>query len=186
MGDHVTFVAKKRELRLIVKPADRTFDEARRPVILRGERVEFTNHRFSTDDADLVRWLKQHPLYGKEFLSTESQIPTPIKENQVKMTQGADTTISKMDVSKSTEVAETYPLGPERAINQNMGREEVEAMIDKKLDSMLERFTQIIQTQPAVQQREKQKRIFTCPVPGCGMVFKSGIEVGRHKKLAHP
>jgi hypothetical protein len=58
MGTPVTFVSKRRELRIIVKPSDRTFDEARRPVIIRGEKVEFVNHRYTTSDDALSDWLK--------------------------------------------------------------------------------------------------------------------------------
>jgi uncharacterized C2H2 Zn-finger protein len=56
--------------------------------------------------------------------------------------------------------------------------------MNEKFDTLLERFSSIMQSQ-AKEEVTKPKKVFTCPVEGCGMVFKSGIDVGRHKKLAH-
>jgi hypothetical protein len=63
------FVSKIRDLRLIRRPADRVMDEQRRPIILKGERVEFANWRFSTEDPDLIDWLTHHREYGVTFTS---------------------------------------------------------------------------------------------------------------------
>ena len=175
-----TFVSKRRELRLIVKPADRTFDEARRPVILRGERVEFNNYRFYTDDADLIAWLRQHPLFGREFTSADSAPIPPKPPADVQMIRGPRTTVGTSRPEDSTLVAEGA------RIETPITKDEIEILIDQKMDNFMERMMGVMQSQAAAKDIAKApKRTFTCPVPGCGQVFKSGIEVGKHKKLAH-
>lgn len=186
MGNPLTFVSKRRELRLIVKPSDRTFDEARRPVILRGERVEFTNHRFTTSDDGLIGWLKQHPLFGKEFTSADGATK-PI--DTVKLVEGANKTVNKMELSPASDEIQAKAEAEEikRIFEAPPSKEEITSMIDKKFDEMFSRFTQIFQTGAQTKEEVvKQKKVFTCPVEGCGQTFRSGVEVGRHKKLAHP
>jgi len=63
------FVSRIRDLRLIRRPSDRIMDEQRNPIILRGERVEFSNFRYTTEDEGLIEWLVNHPLYGNTFTS---------------------------------------------------------------------------------------------------------------------
>lgn len=67
------FVSKIKDFRIIRRPADRIMDEQRRPIVLKGERVEFNNWRFNTDDPDLIEWLINHPEYGITFTSDQRQ-----------------------------------------------------------------------------------------------------------------
>ncbi len=63
----------------------------------------------------------------------------------------------------------------------------IEEIIDKKIsekfDSLSEKLDRLLAGPTA--KEEKPKKVFTCPVPGCGEVFNSGIEVGAHKKVKH-
>ena len=63
------FVSKIKDQRIIRRPMDRIMDEQRRPIILKGERVEFNNWRFDTEDPDLIEWLLNHNEYGVTFTS---------------------------------------------------------------------------------------------------------------------
>lgn len=68
------FVSKIRNLRLIKRPSDRVKDEASGNFVYnKGERVEFDNWRYSTNNQDLVNWLCGHSLYGREFTSDKVQ-----------------------------------------------------------------------------------------------------------------
>jgi len=176
------FISKRRELRIIVKPSDRTFDEARRPVIIRGEKVEFSNHRFQTADEGLVSWLKQHPLYGREFTSADTG-PTPAPRNEgPEMIHGMNTTLGEPKKPDETPKS-TYEIarGP---YETPITWEEIEVKMDQKMDSFLEKFSHIMQSQAVAKEVPAQKRVFHCPI--CNAEFKSGIEVGKHKKLVHP
>lgn len=183
------FVAKKRELRIIVKPSDRTFDEARRPVIIRGERVEFVNHRFQTQDLNLVDWLCKHPLYGSAFICAEGKpvVQKPIKETPtVQMSTGARTSANLPAMGTKEDMVEV-PASPENypSYETPITKDEIEIMIDQKLDAFLGKVVHIMQSQASAKEpgMDRPKRSFKCP--HCDEVFKSGIEVGKHKKLAH-
>lgn len=183
------FISKKRELRIIVKPSDRTFDEARRPITIRGERVEFMNHRYQTNDAGLTTWLKQHPLCGSQFICADDGPIGLVKKSATKtssvpeMITGTKTTAANVANKPEITLPEEPPtLPPTPPVQPSIQRDEVEVMIEKKFDEFLNRFTQIMQSgkvEPVV----KAKKTFTCP--HCPEVFKSGVEVGKHKKLVH-
>jgi hypothetical protein len=176
-----TFVSKRRELRIVVKPADRTFDEARRPVIIRGERVEFHEYRFMTENPDLIDWLMHHPLHGKEFVCAD--VP-PVPKPEPAMVQGSISTMANKEKTRPDET--TYTAEREKVENP-VTKDEIEVMIDQKMDAFMERMLGIVQSQAALKEEARApKKVFTCPVAGCGMVFKSGIEVGKHKRLVHP
>lgn len=159
----VTFVSKRRELRVIVKPADRQFDESRRPIIIPGERVEFYGYKFATKDENLVKWLKQHPLYGQSFVSDEPNVVT--HKEEVPPAPAA--------------TQETKPF------ETPITKEEINVMIETKLDSFLNKVAGMMQQQASAREPSAApKKTFKCP--HCEEVFKSGIEVGKHKKLVHP
>jgi len=175
------FISKKRELRLIVKPADRTFDEARRPIIIRGERVEFLNYRYKTEDPGLIAWLKQHYLYGTGFIcADDTPTPAPMAPPIPMLIEGTSTTANKTVTKEGDTVVEVAPL--HMSYETPITKDEIDVMIDQKLDAFLGQITHILQSQNAVKE-PAPKRTFKCP--HCEEVFKSGIEVGKHKKRDH-
>lgn len=176
------FVSKIRELRLIRKPADRMMDEFRRPIAIRGERVEFENFRYKTEDPDLIEWLVNHPYYGIEFTSDKKD-DRGIKKPELDRELLADTDdvqpIKKvrppvpemiqgsMATSKTVVVPKTEPA---------LTREEVSLLIkdgvNEALKDMKDMF--VAMTTP------KPKRTFACKE--CGLEFGSGVQLGAHKK----
>jgi hypothetical protein len=70
-----------------------------------------------------------------------------------------------------------------------VSKEEVEALIDSKLDSFLEKIGSMIIQVPKEKadipepKIKSSKSSFACPI--CGEVFRSGFQVGAHKKEKH-
>ena len=65
---------------------------------------------------------------------------------------------------------------------------DLEKMLDEKINAKLNPLLDKIDTLLGMEKpapEVKAKRVFTCPVPGCGQTFRSGIEVGEHKRSAH-
>lgn len=58
----VTFVAPSGNLRLVLEPRRRIIHEGGIAEVTDGKHVEFTNGRFSTNDSDLIKALRNHPL----------------------------------------------------------------------------------------------------------------------------
>lgn len=179
------FVSKIRDLRLIKKPADRIIDgTSRQVVILRGERAEFVGGRYKTIDPDMIDWLKHHQYYGKMFTSIDDNEASKIEKlnEQIRMIQGAqgvEAAAAKADIAAKT------PLVSKEEI-----LEAVDAKINAAMADILGAIKDLQQQQAPAPMDEiiedRPKRKFTCPAPGCGEVFVSGIEVGKHKKEKHP
>jgi hypothetical protein len=166
----VTFVSKKRELRIIVKPADRQYDEARRPIVIPGERVEFRGYKFTTDNEGLIKWLRRHPLFGSAFTSND---PIPDKPTE--------------SVGESVNAAPVKPVEKEMSFETPITKDEINILIEQKMDALFNKIVSIVQSQAQNTPKEPSmvpKKTFKCPY--CEEVFRSGIEVGKHKKLAHP
>lgn len=199
------FVSKCRDLRLIRRPADRIMDEQRRPIILRGERAEFANHQYYTNDPDMIEWLLNHPLYGLEFTSAEPvpdrAVPRPITAEEAQMrynavpqmVRGAKATANVIPTKAGREESKTEAAPESSSI---ITVDDVSKMIDEKLGSAMEQILQAVRGTPKVEDTSPKvetpspavngsssKKAFHCPI--CHLPFRSGIEVGKHKKEAH-
>lgn len=193
------FVSKIRDLRLIRRPADRIMDEQRRPIILKGERVEFSNFRYQTNDEDVIEWLCSHPLYGKEFTSdkkkdkpvpqdryvgpeTDDEIRAQYNQMLAKMKKKGQKKVPLIRGAMATASPGPQPsltIAEEKPATPALTEEKVAEMIETKVSSAMEKVLEAIKgMQPPA------KRSFHCS--DCGQEFRSGIEVGKHKKEAHP
>ena len=185
------FVSKRRGLRIIIRPTDRIIDESRRPVTIPGEKVEFANHRFQTNDDSLIRYLLSHPLYGAEFTSDlrDGGVPKNLDPNKVDVNallgRGAISTVNKMaQAAEEGQAAEPQEVPEVKATSFAPTMAELDAIIDKKLEGFFGKITEILTSKNEIAQVAKPKKKFTCKT--CGEEFKSGIEVGKHKKVVHP
>lgn len=179
------FVSKRREARFVIKPTDRIIDEQRRVSIVRGKTAEFRNFRYHTDDPEIIEALLHHPEYGLSFVSAEPgeavQKPAPvifetddsIRDNSVKMIQGAKATVDRPMEGIPSQVAV-------------ITKDEVVQLVDEKmrsLDNKLDNLILAIRSQEDAKKISKAKKEFHCPI--CHEEFPSGVAVGVHKKKAH-
>lgn len=212
------FISKKREFRLIISPAEVTVDESKRPHIYRGERVEFKEYVAHVNDPKLIKYMLNHPLYGRTYTSELGNDPVQLQKYHMTFDDGAELTGKKL-VAGFPEL-DTHPLPPQKppkppvemvdgarstvespvrptvetvykeeplivgrpTKNVDLSKEEVEALIDSKLDSFLDKIGSLI-IQPKEKPKATKPKEFSCPE--CGLKLASGFEVGRHKKEAH-
>jgi hypothetical protein len=193
------FVSKARELRLIRKPADRIMDEFRRPIILRGERAEFENHRYSTEDPGMIDWLLHNPAYGVSYTSASPDkgsdnpkvvVPTgpevtdevyqqEVKKQKVEMIRGA------MNTSNAPAKSEVVKENEAPMDKASMTEEEVVNLIDSKLEAGFEKLMNVLLNAKQQESAPKEKKTVTCKA--CGQTgFASGFEVGMHRKTDCP
>ena len=198
------FISRASELRLIRKPSDRIMDEQRRPIILRGQRAEFANHRFSTNDPDLIEWLLNHPEYGLSFTSDQPDVKVvavpPITTGpettddlyakEIRQRQGAqvppmvrgamasvNSPAARADGATIENEAST-PMGVVPMTEEQVGKiidEKLEAGFNKLMSALLERKQESVS-----EALPKAKHVVHCK--DCGQEFGSGFEVGIHKK----
>jgi hypothetical protein len=192
------FVSRRSEFRLVIRPTDRIMDESRRPVVIPGERIEFKQYQYNTNDAKLITYLKSHPLYGRDFTSEAGGDPTVIDKPNLVFDDGADLTGPKI-VSGFPELKKPVPsvemihgavstveksgvvFSEPTVQNTNVQlvtKEDVEQMIETKLDGFLDKINSMLNPP------KSKDRVFKCPI--CKEAFPSGFKVGEHKKLAHP
>lgn len=196
------FVSKRKEFRLIIRPTEVVVDEARRPHVVQGEKVEFKQGRFTTEDRSLIDYLLHHPLYGLQFTSEIGNDPVAIQKYSLVFDDGAELSGPKVvagfpeknkhvDMYTGANSTANNPvqtkLQPKLPVTKEefekarpIAKEEIEALIDSKLDAFLDKIGSLV-IQPKVKHSIKK---FHCPI--CGDEFPNGVLVGKHKKLAHP
>lgn len=195
------FISKRKEFRIIIRPTEVIMDESRRPRVLQGERVEFKGGTFHTEDKGLIDFLLRHHLYGLQFTSEIGNDPVEKQKYSMVFDDGAEITGPKivagfpeMNRAKSVEMVrgaratvQSEPrIVPGSIVKQveiekadTITTEEINALIDSKLDAFLEKIGSLV-IQPKIKHSVKQ---FHCPI--CGEQFANGFLIGKHKKEKH-
>lgn len=187
------YTSKKRELRLIMRPTDRTIDEHRRVQIHPGKKAEFIDGKFNTDDPELIEFLHNHPLRGSKFdeiteydekILASLRKPNPI----IPIATGAVSTANAvLPAGYKAAVSETPETS--RPEDKVMVSPELVRMIDERIQTALGTIIDLLKPEAAKDAKAekimagKPTKIFTCKV--CGEVFPSGVAVGKHKKEKH-
>jgi hypothetical protein len=149
-------------------------DDHRRPIILRGERAEFQNFKYHTEDTDMIQWLLNHEDYGNTFTSAEPDKGTKTPP----MIRGAVSTISAPAVLPEKPLPEEPPK-----VASQLTEERVVSLIDSRLEAGFEKLMNALSKSP--EPKAKVKRTFTCKDCGKGG-FTSPWELGIHKKTDCP
>lgn len=182
------FMSKSDRLRVVLKPSFSILDANGQRVMVRGRTVEFFNGRYETNDDEEIAALLKHPFYSIEFTATENEEewrrthPEYFQEN-INIVDGA---LSTAMTSQPPLVSAVQKQGLDVATSSNKTRDIdviIEQKIDEKINPLIEKLGRIL---AAVDDDNKPKRTFRCPVEGCDFVGKSGMEIGAHKKQAHP
>ena len=207
------FVSKIRDLRLIKKPASKVIDANGQPYYTSGERVEFSNFRYSTTDPVLIEWLCNHQMYGNTFTSDKMKDKGTKQaklNNDYDAIQLARSTVKNFDAGT---------IAPEDQFNQaekNKAKEKKKIPIPAMIKGMMATAQSFDVPQREVSKTEREpapraealtrevvagminsamaqivdlikanskKAAFHCKI--CGKEFASGVEVGRHKKVEH-
>jgi len=190
------FVSKRLEPRYVMIPEDRIIDEQRRVQRIKGKKAEFHNHQYFTDDPEMIDFLLNHQAYGIEFVSDQPEapvknvrppdIPVPAWETddvlRKEMEKAKKEAVPMIQGAMSTGQA-TQP--PQVAV---VTKEQVVQLIEEKMTSLNDKLDNLIlvlsaEKAPAIE-KPKPKKEFHCPI--CRAEFRSGVEVGKHKKQAHP
>ncbi len=183
------FMAKARRLRVVLKPAFYVLDANGQRVQIPGKTIEFMGGRFETEDPDIIALMLKHDYHNIKFSAVEDEGEWKIShpeyfQRPIDMITGAVATINVaasplLDAARSHIPARNIPdpvINIEEIIDKKIG-EKFNALSDK-----LDRLMSISVEKP---EQVKAKKVFTCPVPGCSFIGKSGIEIGAHKKSVH-
>ncbi len=205
------FASKIRDLVLVNRPQDRTIDDHKRMVIIRGEKAEFTRGRYETQNPEIIEWLLHHPLYGLEFtvVGGDQELMKHKKMQEVAMGEGARSSVNYSslvtEVKPDPEIvkaalAEVGLVSDKSPQEKSVTMDDVKAVVNQAISEAMTDLISAIR-QPASEQQRKDPynlskeekilnkmplRVFKCPAPGCGEVFPSGFDVGKHKKEVHP
>lgn len=179
-------MAKAKRLRVILKPAFYILDANGQRVQIPGKTVEFMNGRIEIEDPDTIALMLKHDYCNIKFAAVEDEKEWKIAHPEyfkpaIEMITGAVATINSASAPLLSAARSHIPARvPDPVVN-------IEEIIDKKIgekfNSLSEKLDRLLAT-PEVK-AEKPKKVFTCPVPGCGEIFRSGIELGAHKKEKH-
>jgi hypothetical protein len=178
-------------------------DASQRPQIQYGEKVEFKNGRFDTDDPSLIKYLLSRKDYGVAYTSELGMDPVKIQKQFMVFDDGAELTGPKLVAGFPEKNAPKVPemiLGARSTVSAPISeakkeeavpevpkvdrpvlvtKKDVEAIIDAKLDAFLEKLGSLT-IQPKIKNSIKT---FKCPI--CGEGFSSGFAVGEHKRQKH-
>ena len=185
------FMSKAKRLRVVIKPSFYILDANGQRVQIPGKTIEFNNGRFETDNPDYIAGLLNNDYCNIHYAAVDDekewkeQHPEYFKQYSADMITGA---VSTINVNKSplAQAARSH-IQPEKKVDPII---DINDIIDKKID---EKFGNLdaklskllsLADEPNVKD-SKPKKVFKCPVPGCGFVGKTGMEIGEHKKIAH-
>ena len=181
-------MAKARRLRVVLKPAFYVLDANGQRVQIPGKTIEFMGGRFETEDPEIIALMLKHDYFNIKFTAVEDEKEWKISHPEyfkpaIEMVTGAVATINSassplIDAARSHIPARSVPAP---AVN-------IEDIMDKKISEKFDPLSEKLDRLLAALEKPEQvkaKKVFTCPVPGCGEVFNSGIGVGAHKKEKH-
>lgn len=185
------YFSKKKELCLVMHPTDRIVDEQRRVKVIPGKRIEFFNGLYETSDPEIIAFLDKHPYRGHKFQIIKEEEKSSITPgNAVKVATGMLKTTNAVDAlvnqMKGDETDVTTRPTDRAAISPELIK-----VIDDRINSAMSTIIALLQkdTVKAEVKEEKVEKMlegkptksFKCPF--CGEPFKSGFDVGKHKKV---
>jgi hypothetical protein len=185
------FVSKRRKFRIVLKPSAHVLDAYGQKVIIPGITREFMNGRLYEEDPEIINmllhnvhrpsqydvalskdeeqeWAAAHPDFGPAMMSTGS-IGTANAPAAIASTQG--------------------PLREAAAKREQTPVVDLDKMLDEKITAkmtpLMDKIDKLLEMSAPAEKAVKPKKVFTCLVPGCGQVFRTGIDLGEHKRTAH-
>lgn len=201
----MVFMSRSKRLRVVVKPAFHVLDANGQRVQITGFTAEFSNGRFETNNEEEIAGMLKHRANGGQFHAVANEAEW-IEEHPEYFHKPVDMVVGSVATVNTAPLltASRRPLRLEAQTKEQTqaAREaqtvDIESVIDKRLDEKLSplyaRLDKLLNMDDAPTEvaapvvevaAPATKRTFTCPVPGCGFVGKSGIEIGSHKKEAH-
>jgi hypothetical protein len=197
------FVHKYAEGRIILRPTDVVVDELRRKHVIQGLTVEFHNHRFITEDPELIKKFLNYPDYGHTYSAAcnDQELLAWKKANGMAPNEDPSMLLKE---SKNPFVITAEPKPLEEftakatvgvAVPDGLTKDDVAAMIQDALAKSMGDILAVlnpapVQENPAgipVLDVNKPRKTFHCKICGKdGPEFKTGFEVGKHMKEVHP
>lgn len=188
------FMSKAKKLRVILKPAFQILDANGQRVQIPGKTIPFSNGKFSTEDSETIAQMLQHPYFNIKFVAVEDEKEWKAKHPEyfaqpAQMITGAVATVNSSPLVNAAreqfkEAAELRDLT--KVATPAKEPIDLDTILEEKLNAKLtpviDKMLQLLEEKA---EKPKAKRTFTCPVPGCGFVGRSGIEIGEHKREVH-
>jgi len=190
-------VSKKRELCLVKTPTDRIVDEQRRIRVIPGTRVEFFNGIYETHDPEIMEFLRSHPYRGRKFQIVDDKAKitpgnaVPIAQGMLKTTNRVIDGFMENDKELEPIKGVTIEEVTTRPTDTTAISPELVNLIDERIHKALGTIIDLLKKDEVkeVKAEEKKEKViegkpmktFSCPY--CKEPFKSGIQVGAHKKV---
>ena len=171
------FASRCREARIVMKPTDVVLDDLRHPQILKGKTIVFKNGRYITENQEEINFLMAHPARPAEFDLVPDSVFAQRKDD-IQLIQGAMGTTGAVPVATKESIPEaTIEIATAAITEKVMGE------VDKRLTTAMEQILELLKATPTPPPY-KTKRVFTCKT--CGEIFKTGMDIGKHSRIAHP
>lgn len=176
------YISKIKDLVLIMRPRDRTMDDSRRTIIIPGKRVEFVRGRYRTDDPEMIAWLDKHEDKGAVFAPVPEEQLEVARKDAVKMVEGAMSSSNVVSGLKQGGVPAPVVTPVDLEEVKKLIQEQVSVSVNDALGQILDAIKKVPAPEsPFTPEPPRPKKTFTCPFCKTA-VFRSGIEVGAHKK----
>jgi hypothetical protein len=186
------FVSKRKRFRIVLKPSSYVLDAYGQKVMIPGITREFTNGRLYEDDPEVINLLLKSPFRPAHFdvaASKEEEADWIAKHPELGPAPMITGGIGTAQAQPAAVAAAQGPLreaAAKEAAQKAPAVVDLEKMLDEKIEAklspLIDKISQLMETKA---ESPKSKKVFTCPVPGCGQIFDSGIAVGEHKRKAH-
>ena len=188
------FVSRRKRFRIVLKPTAYVLDAYGQKVMIPGLIREFMNGRLYEEDPEIISMLLKNPHRPSQYDVAVSADEEQIWAEQHPEFNAPIMTTGAVGTANARPAAVTSTQGPlrEAAAREAAKRETVvdlDKMLDEKINAkispLLEKLDRLLEVSVPTPAVQKPKKVFTCPVPGCGQVFKTGMEVGEHKRISH-
>lgn len=187
------FVSKRKSFRIILKPTAHVLDAYGQKIMIPGLTREFMNGRLLEEDPEVINLLlksRHRPAQFDVAVSKDDEAAWAAAHPEfgaIRMSTGA---VATAQSERPAAVSATQgPLREAAAKRDAAAVVDLDKMLDEKiqarLNPLMEKIDRLLEMSVPVPAPVKPKKVFTCPVPGCGQIFKTGMEVGEHKRAAH-
>jgi hypothetical protein len=190
------FVHKYAEGRIVLRPTDMVIDELRRRQVIPGLTVEFHNHRFATEDPELIKKLLNYPDYGHTYSAAcnDQELLAWKRAHGMMASNDDPSALIKGDKDPFVIAVAPREIKPEPV---GLTEDKVATMIQDSVAKAMGEILAVLKPDPApcvanpagipVLDVNKPRKTFHCKICGKdGPEFKTGFEVGKHMREVHP
>jgi hypothetical protein len=163
-------------------------DDKGRVIPIPGKRVEFTNHKYYTNDPETIEFLHNHPARGSTFEEIQESEVANVQKQIAAVTAQVVTGPNTTAIRPEGQVEVPKARGESRPEDKAAISPEIQDVIVRTIDDRIGKaMGEIVALLKKDKDKEEKviaglpRKTFKCPY--CGEVFPSSFHVGKHKKV---